>query len=115
MVPSKTFDADATLAAMTQQSATALVATEDEAAAISAALAADALRPAAKRRFNISTLRSGVVGEHASIAATKHIVQSRKGFMYMNQYTNLVAFHASFGRCSRRSWEESYRRPSYFA
>jgi hypothetical protein len=62
VLPSKAFDAAATLAAMTQQSSTALVATPEQVTALAAALAEDAAKPEAKRKYDLSSLRSGLVG-----------------------------------------------------
>jgi len=69
VLPSKLFDAGAALAAMTAQSATALVATAEQASALSAALAADAAAPAGKRKYDLSTLRTGLVGACSYLGA----------------------------------------------
>ena len=57
------FDAAAALAAMTHYAATALVATPAQAAALEAALAEDAARPAGKRLYDLSALRTGITRE----------------------------------------------------
>lgn len=63
MLPGKTFDAGKTLEAMTAQRATVLVATPAQVAALSAALAEDAAKPAPKRAYDLSSLRAGLVSE----------------------------------------------------
>lgn len=63
VLPSKTFDAAKTLAAMTSQHATVLVATPAQVTALSAALAEDAAKPPSKRQFDLSALRAGLVSE----------------------------------------------------
>lgn len=67
VLPSKLFDASKTLAAMTQQASTAIVATTEQVAALQAALDADAAKPQGKRDFDISRLRTGfVMGKEAA-------------------------------------------------
>ena len=63
VIPAKEFDAARTLELMTLHSSSALVATGEQVAALEAALAADAAKPAGKRAYNLGGLRSGLVGE----------------------------------------------------
>jgi hypothetical protein len=63
VLPGKSFDAGKTLEAMTAQRSTVLVATPAQVAALSAALAEDAAKPVAKRTYDLSTLRAGLVSE----------------------------------------------------
>lgn len=63
VVPSKAFDAGKALAAISHHRATVLVATPSQVSALSAALAADATKPAGKREFDVSSLRAGLLRE----------------------------------------------------
>ena len=63
MLPAREFDAAKTLELMTLHSSSGIVATAEQVAALDAALAVDAANPAAKRKFNLSALRGGLVGE----------------------------------------------------
>lgn len=69
ILPAKTFDAAKALAAVTSLRATALVATAEQVPALAAELSADEAAPANKRKYNVSSLRTGLVGTEAGAAA----------------------------------------------
>lgn len=76
VLPNKRFDAAKVLAAATQQRATVLVTVPEHVAALNDALQADAAKPAKKREYDLSTLRTGAVvgaapGAGLSVGATK--------------------------------------------
>jgi hypothetical protein len=64
----KKFDAAKALSAMTQQRATALVATGDQVRAMAAVLAADAALPEGKREYSLASLRAGLVAVEGGAA-----------------------------------------------
>lgn len=66
---SKPFDAGKALAAITAQRATKVVATAEQARALSTELQADAGKPADKQQYAATTLRAGLIhGDTAGIA-----------------------------------------------
>ena len=61
ILPSKTFDATKTLEALTQQRATVLITLPEHVTELNKELQNDNSKPAAKRSYNLSTLRNGAV------------------------------------------------------